>query len=251
MSIHSYFKQDLLAILNITGNVLISLNYHIAEHYMAQTEAKIAPNNRAVAKDRRRQQLIKATINCIAKRGIAGTTMADVTQDAGLSLGIVNLHFLSKDKLFEETLLYLSDEYETFCANALKKAGHTVVEKLTALVELDFSPKVCDRKKLAVWFAFWGEAKFRPTYLQICAENDRKYNDVVAKLCEDLVVDGGYTDIRPQAFAIGLAALTNGLWLDLLMTPDEINRNMARDISFDYLAVIFPNHFNKSNRREN
>ncbi len=249
MSIHSYFKQYLLAILNITGNVLISLNYHIAEHYMAQTEAKIAPNNRAVAKDRRRQQLIKATINCIAKRGIAGTTMADVTQDAGLSLGIVNLHFLSKDKLFEETLLYLSDEYETFCANALKKAGHTVVEKLTALVELDFSPKVCDRKKLAVWFAFWGEAKFRPTYLQICAENDRKYNDVVAKLCEDLVVDGGYTDIRPQAFAIGLAALTNGLWLALLMTPDEINRNMARDISFDYLAVIFPNHFNKSNRR--
>ena len=119
------------------------------------------------------------------------------------------------------------------------------------MAELDFSPKVCDRKKLAVWFAFWGEAKSRPTYLQICAENDRKYNDVVAKLCEDLVVDGGYTDIRPQAFAIGLAALTNGLWLDLLMTPNEINRNMARDISFDYLAVIFPNHFNKSNRREN
>ena len=46
--------------------------------------------------------------------------MADVTQDAGLSSGIVNLHFLSKDKLFEETLLYLSDEYEAFCANALK-----------------------------------------------------------------------------------------------------------------------------------
>lgn len=218
---------------------------------MAQIEPKTAPNSRIVAKDRRRQQLIKATINCIAKRGIAGTTMADVTQDAGLSLGIVNLHFQSKDKLFEETLLYLSDEYDAFCANALKKAGHTAAEKLTALAELDFSPKVCDRKKLAVWFAFWGEAKSRPTYLQICAENDRKYNDVVAKLCEDLVVDGGYTDIRPQAFAIGLAALTNGLWLDLLMTPNEINRNMARDISFDYLAVIFPNHFNKSNRREN
>ena len=113
---------------------------------MAQIEAKTAPNSRAVAKDRRREQLIKATINCIAKRGIAGTTMADVTQDAGLSLGIVNLHFLSKDKLFEETLLYLSDEYEAFCANALKKAGHTAVEKLTALAELDFSPKVCDRK---------------------------------------------------------------------------------------------------------
>ena len=213
---------------------------------MLQIEPTTTPNSRVVAKERRREQLIKATINCIAKRGIAGTTMADVTQNAGLSLGIVNLHFLSKDKLFEETLLYLSDEYEAFCANALKKAGHTAVEKLSALVELDFSPKVCERKKLAVWFAFWGEAKSRPTYLQICAENDRKYNDVVAKLCEDLVVDGGYTDIRSQAFATGLAALSNGLWLDLLMTPNEINRKEACDICFDYLAVSFPNHFKKN-----
>ena len=213
---------------------------------MLQIEPTTIPNSRVVAKERRREQLIKATINCIAKRGIAGTTMADVTQDAGLSLGIVNLHFLSKDKLFEEALLYLSDEYEALCANALKKAGHTAVEKLSALVELDFSPKVCERKKLAVWFAFWGEAKSRPTYLQICAENDRKYNDVVAKLCEDLVVDGGYTDIRSQAFATGLAALSNGLWLDLLITPNEINRKEACDICFDYLAVSFPSHFKKN-----
>ncbi|MEE9574896.1 MAG: hypothetical protein V3W03_02230, partial [Gammaproteobacteria bacterium] len=71
MSIHSYFKQDLLAILNIAGNVLISLNYHLAEHYMAQTEAKIAPNSRAVAKGRRREQLIKATITCVAKHGLS------------------------------------------------------------------------------------------------------------------------------------------------------------------------------------
>ena len=81
---------------------------------MTQIKVKSAPGSRVVAKERRREQLIKSTINCIARRGIAGTTMADVTRDAGLSLGIVNLHFKSKDKLFEETLLYLSDEYEAF-----------------------------------------------------------------------------------------------------------------------------------------
>ncbi len=47
---------------------------------MAQTEAKVAPNNRAVAKERRQEQLIKATINCVAKRGFSATTMADVTK---------------------------------------------------------------------------------------------------------------------------------------------------------------------------
>jgi len=214
---------------------------------MAKAELKVTPNSRTIAKKRRREQLIKATINCIAKRGIAGTTMVDVTQDAGLSLGIVNLHFQSKKKLFEETLLYLSDEYEASWANALKNAGDTPAEKLTAMVKSDFSSKVCERKKVAVWFAFWGEAKSRPTYLHTCAQNDKKNISVVEKLCKELAKEANYTDFRSKAFAISLAALTNGLWLDLLMTPNEINRNEACNICFDYLAVVFPDHFKREN----
>ncbi len=214
---------------------------------MAQTRPEVSSNSRTIAKERKRKQLIKATINCVAKRGIAGTTMADVTQDAGLSLGIVNLHFKSKDKLFEETLSYLSDEYEAAWTNALGKAGDSPAEKLTAMVKSDFSAKVCERKKLAVWFAFWGEAKSRPTYLQTCAQSDKKNINVVTRLCKELAKETNNTNIRPKALAIGLAALTNGLWLDLLMTPKEINRKEACRICFDYLAVIFPAYFNKEN----
>ena len=214
---------------------------------MSKTKVKVSSNSRTIAKERRREQLIKATINCIAKRGIAGTTMADVTQDAGLSLGIVNLHFKSKDKLLEETLLYLSDEYEAAWVNALEKAGDSPAEKLTAMVKSDFSAKVCERKKLAVWFAFWGEAKSRPTYLHTCAQNDKKNINVVEQLCEELAKESNNTEIHPKAFAIGLAALINGLWLDLLMTPNEINRKEACNICFDYLAIVFPDHFNKEN----
>lgn len=213
---------------------------------MARKQQVKVTNSRLIGKERRRQQLIMSTINCIANLGIAGTTMADVTRDAGLSLGIVNLHFQSKEKLFEETLLYLSTEYEKLCTQAVLRAGDSVVDKLSALVELDFSPKVCERKKLAVWFAFWGEAKSRPTYLQICAERDRKNTAAVIALCRELVKDPDYAEISPRAFATGLAALVDGLWLDLLMTPKEINRAEARNICLDYIAVTFPNHFNKT-----
>ena len=43
-------------------------------------------------------------------------------------------------------------------------------EKITSHVSFDFSRKITDRNKLAVWFAFWGETKSRPTYLSICAD---------------------------------------------------------------------------------
>lgn len=214
---------------------------------MVQTKRKVSTSSRTVSKERRREQLIKSTLTCIAKRGIAGTTMADVTKDAGLSLGIINLHFQSKERLFEETLLYLSDEYETYWAAALAKAGETAAEKLAAVVRADFDAKVCDRKKLAVWFSFWGEVRSRPTYLQICSASDERNNQTVARLCDQLIIEGNYKNLQSKRFAIGLAALINGLWLDLLMTPKEIDRAEAHDICVDYLASSFPDHFKETN----
>jgi len=209
---------------------------------MATAVRNIANGRRRVTKEMRRHQLIRATIKCVAKRGFAETTMADVTQEAGLSLGIVNLHFQSKDKLFIETLRYLSEEYEVACQAAMAKAGPSPGERLAALVALDFSPRVADRRKIAVWFAFWGEAKSRPTYMQLCAEKDRRYEDTVARLCQEIIDDGGYEHVRAPDIANGLSAMVNGLWLDLLMTPDDMDRAKATSICRSYLAQTFPGH---------
>src|SRR5919109_4630275 len=66
---------------------------------------------RKASKEARRQQLIEATIDSLAKRGYSETTMADVADGAGLSRGIVNFHFESKEKLLVATLQYMADEY--------------------------------------------------------------------------------------------------------------------------------------------
>ena len=71
--------------------------------------------------------------------------MSDVAREAGLSQGIINLHFKTKDRLFSETLRYLADEYKQIWERALKKAGDDPVEKLRAMVELDFSASLCER----------------------------------------------------------------------------------------------------------
>ena len=68
-------------------------------------------HTRRAPKALRREQLINATIDSLALRGYAATTLADVADGAGLSRGIVNFHFESKEKLLVETLQFLSDEY--------------------------------------------------------------------------------------------------------------------------------------------
>jgi len=45
--------------------------------------------------------------------------------------------------------------------------------------------------------------------------------------------------------ADGLSALTDGLWLDLLVRPDSMSRERARRITLSYLADVFPRHFSQ------
>jgi DNA-binding transcriptional regulator YbjK len=49
----------------------------------------------------RRQQLIDCHYRCIAQHGLSKVTMQMVTSEAGLSVGIANLHFQSKDNLLK------------------------------------------------------------------------------------------------------------------------------------------------------
>ena len=114
------------------------------------------------------------------------------------------------------------------------------------MVDLDFRRNICARDKLAVWFAFWGERKFRPTYRRICAERDKSYDDMVRAMCARLCEQGDYPDVEPALVADGLSALTDGLWLDLLVRPESMSRDLARRITMAYLADAFPHHFRQS-----
>lgn len=211
----------------------------------AKRQLAVLPKRRTAPPEKRREQLILATIRCVADRGLAELTIATVAQEAGLSQGIVNLHFRSKEGLLTETLRYLADEYRNACQDAAAIGEATPVDGLLAMVELDFRRTICSRDKLAVWFAFWGERRFRPTYRRICAERDRSYDDMVRLICARLCEDGGYADVEPALVADGLSALTDGLWLDLLVRPDSMSRERAKRITLSYLADVFPRHFSQ------
>lgn len=200
---------------------------------------------RTAAPEARRQQLIEATIRCVANRGLAETTISTVAREAGLSQGIINLHFKSKDGLLTATLRYIADEYRAACMQATAVAEVSPAKGLQALVDLCFSRSICNREKLALWFAFWGERKFRPTYRRICAARDKANDDLVRVMCTRLSEQGDYRDVDPVLVANGLSALTDGLWLDLLVRPESMNRETALRITRSYLADAFPRHFHQ------
>ncbi|MEM9844121.1 MAG: TetR family transcriptional regulator C-terminal domain-containing protein [Pseudomonadota bacterium] len=208
-----------------------------------QQERESKPARRTEPKEVRRGQLIDATINSIAKYGIGGTTMSTVTDFAGLSIGIVNFHFKSKQNLFEETLIYLAREHHAQWYNAYLDAGLSAQEKLLAIVDAHFDRKICSRKKLSVWFAFYGEARRREIYRHLIDQIDDERITISTRLCQEIAENGDYKNgLSPKQIAETLEALYDGLMLNLLMYPGYTTREKARDQVHAYLATVFPNH---------
>jgi len=200
-------------------------------------------DSRTASKERRRQQLIDATIRSISKRGLGGTTMSEVAKEAGLSQGIVNLHFQSKENLLRETMQFLAREYDEEARATLEKSGPGAHDKLLALMRMDMKPAVCDRQKLAVWFAFWGEAKAMPTYQRIAAELDSDYSRAMLTLCREIIQDGNYCNVSAEQVTNALCAMSDGLWLSRLINPKAWSRAGSLAAIMSYLKAVFPGHY--------
>ncbi|MEM8501137.1 MAG: transcriptional regulator BetI [Pseudomonadota bacterium] len=200
---------------------------------------------RAMPAEDRREQLIQATIKCIAAQGLSSTTMAHITNEAGLSMGIVNLHFESKEKLLVETLRHVTDEYLCGWNDIISADTGNAAATIKALLEFEFSASIVRKEKLAVWFAFWGEAKSRPIYQKICAKNDQRTEDSLAALFQKLIDKDGRSgkSLNAALLSSTLTALVDGLWLDLLLTPKQMTRAKANEICLNYLRSVFASQF--------
>lgn len=205
---------------------------------------------RTASKEVRRRQLIDATIQSIAKNGFAGTTMTTVTRSAGLSIGLANFHFTSKQKLFEETLRFLAEEHRDQWKTSFEKASLDPKAKLLAIVAAHFHPNICSRKKVAVWYGFFGEATARASYRNLANEIDAERRDVSVGLCRQIIQEGAYEALDPVNITLTLESLYDGFWLNILMYPGEFTRFDATKRIQEYLSQIFPKHFERPSAQD-
>ena len=187
-------------------------------------------------------KLISSTIKNLSKKGINELTMQDVSKGAGLSQGIVNFHFKSKELLLIETLRFISNEYLHSFQKSIAKAGNDPRKKIVGIIENDFSKKICTIEKVAVWFTFFSEIKYKPAYRQICKERDLYYQSVTENIFSELIKKEKIK-LSQKNLARGFQALIMGLWLDQLEDPDTFNRMQSKKICFEFIKSNFPKQF--------
>jgi TetR/AcrR family transcriptional repressor of bet genes len=207
-----------------------------------------APLPRKASRQIRRQQLIEATIVALAEKGQARLKLQDVAETAGLSYGLVNFYFETKEKLLAETLRYMAAEYRANWKEALEEAGDSPARQLNALIQADFNDKIYTPPRLMAWCTFWGEAQSRPYYQQECNATDMEYIRVMEGICERLLAE-----TRSNAKAVRVARVIRvtmeGLWLDMITTGKPYPRAECLRTVYCCAMAFFPQVFDEKGLR--
>lgn len=185
---------------------------------------------------RTRARIVEAVVEMITRHGISGTTIANVAKAAGVSQGVVVFHFKTKEHLLAQTLLALFDEYR----QCWQQAAATVepLERVLGLMAADFDPRICTREKLAVWFAFWGEAAAKPLYNRICTEAEEERAAAMREACLDLARIADIAD--PLKLAHAIDAHTDGLWLQMHIQGSETSLSDPLGNALGHLRMLVP-----------
>jgi TetR/AcrR family transcriptional repressor of bet genes len=188
--------------------------------------------------DKRREQLLDATLRSIANNGLAKTTLATVATEAGLSQGVAVFYFKSKTGLLTEALRAKYQKYERNWTKAIDANKGDPSEQLVSLIKADFAPEICNAESLAIWYSFWGEQNFTTEFAEVTNEFDNRRADAMVMVCRNLI--DGISDEEANRIAEWIDTMIDGFWLRLHVNADVYTREGATSEILKLVERLIP-----------
>ena len=177
----------------------------------------------------RRQQLMDATLNSVCEVGLADTTIARISKQAGVSSGIIAHYFGGKNELLEATMRNLLRELGEGIQKRVKKAS-TPLECLYAIIDGNFSEHQINSRATRAWLAFWAQALHTPALSRLQRVNQFRLQSNLAYWLKKLVPND-----QALETAEGLAAIIDGLWLRGAFLENGVDAGRCRQIARNFL----------------
>ena len=177
---------------------------------------------RREGEERRRQDLIEATLDCVAEHGIEGATLRAIAVRAGVTAGLIRHYFPAKDDLLRAAYATIVDRMTQQALASLHATERTPAARLAAFVAANLTPPVVDARVFSLWAGFIGRAHADPALSAVHREGYIGFRDRLKHLvAETLAAAGRPTeagDLRRHAIAVN--AIIDGLWIEGCMAGD-------------------------------
>ena len=169
----------------------------------------------------RRRELIDAGIACLGRGGMAGFTIDEICREAGVSRGLINHHFASK----EDLLVKIYADMTQHLVDGTRPADP--VRRLATIVDTSFDERTFDRDNLRAWLSVWGQVPNRPELSAMHRERYGHYRGRIESALRELGSRSGLA-LHAPGVARQLVALIDGLWLEYCLHGEGFSLADAR-----------------------
>ncbi|MGC0336250.1 TetR/AcrR family transcriptional regulator [Streptomyces sp. SLBN-8D4] len=181
----------------------------------------------------RREELLRAAIEQIEARGVAAVRIADVASALGVSNALVLYHFSTKEKLVAAAFTYAAEED---LARLRKLLGRrtSALRRLRSAVRW-YAP-TGQAKGWRLWIEGWAVALREPALQEVTRDLDRRWKAALTEVIAEGVAAGEFRCPDPEATALRLTALMDGLAVQLTSYAGAVARSRAQEWVAEALA---------------
>jgi AcrR family transcriptional regulator len=171
----------------------------------------------------RREQIVRATIRCLAREGYTRLTMKKVAREAGVSQGILHYYFADKRAMLAATLDAVTRDLDRRVAAAQSRSGRAPRARLRALLRACLEVAVRRPEFWVVFVEFWGEMLHDRRLRALNTAVYSRTRRLIARLIADGVQAGQFRPVDPGRAAAVVLGLVDGLSLQLTFDPDAFD----------------------------
>ena len=182
----------------------------------------------------RREELLRAAVAQIERRGIAATRIADVAAALRVSPALVLYHFQSKEQLIAQAFAYAA-ERDLERLDGARAAGGDVVARLRAVLRL-YAP-AGRAKGWTLWIESWSAALRDPGLRKVAQALDLRWKGALAELIGEGVAGGEFRCPDPRAAAWRITAFLDGLAVQLVVRRDALSQEELQAWLYDRVAA--------------
>ncbi len=175
----------------------------------------------------RKDQIVRATVDCITKYGYHNFSMQDVARTAGVSKGIIHYYFLNKDELMMSVLDKVAGDIERVLQSEMQSIPDAK-RKLEVFIDVCFDIVRSTKEYYQVNMDFWTQINQKEEVRKVIARHYAKFRETAAVVIKEGMASGVFRQVDPKEYGSYVVAVIDGLSLQWLF--DEH--------AFDYDAII-------------
>jgi AcrR family transcriptional regulator len=188
----------------------------------------------------RREQIVQATIRCLAREGYAGLTMKKVSREARVSQGILHYYFADKRAILVAALQAVMADLDRRVAAAQARSGRDPEARLRALIRASLESAREAREVWVVFVEFWGEMMHDVRLREINAGLYVRMRRLIGALVTQGVRAGRFRRVDPAQAAAVILGLVDGVSLQVTFDPKAFSvaaaTRLCEGALFRYLA---------------